>query len=404
MLRVISIPLFSSTAALLTAHLQISFKQLHSCLSILFIMGENIVDILRKFLAENVVFNRAFEAAFRIAKHLNVEQLNDPRFGINTFEDYINWYESTLKWIPFEDKTGRFIYDQIVLFYFVIDLPPVKYFQTPILPSSHHPWTWLSQWLIDYAKAVGTWMDTPESINDKTLATFYAPEIQADWHMKDYPIPPEGWRTFNEFFARKIDPSVRPIANPSDDRIIVQPADSAYGGCWNVDEKGCVTLKGLPWHIDQLLADTTFGPQFVGGVFTHSFLGPSDYHRQHAPVSGTVIEAKIIPGLCYLEVKLTDHPDKPGVKVCTPCRFISPAEGEFETKRGLEAPDTPGYQFIQSRGLILIDNPVLGLVAVLPIGMAQVSSVVLSVKKGDVVKKGDEISYFQLGGLKKVLR
>ena len=64
----------------------------------------------------------------------------------------------------------------------------------------------------------------------------------------------------------------------------------------------------------------------------------------------------------------------------------------------LGAPDTPGYQFIQARGLILIDNPVLGLVAVLPIGMAQVSSVVLSVNQGDVVEKGQEISCFQLGG------
>ncbi|KAL4244956.1 Phosphatidylserine decarboxylase-related [Abortiporus biennis] len=357
-------------------------------------MGENIVDVLRKFLSSNILFKQAFEAAFSIAKSYNVRQLEH----MKTFDEYIDFYESFLTWIPFEDKTGRYIYDQIVLFYFVIDLFPIKCFQTPILPSSHHPWTWLSQWLIDYAKAVGAWMDRPESITKETLATFYAPEIQKEWHMKDYPIPAGGWKTFNEFFARKIDPRVRPIARPSDDRIIVQPAESAYGGCWKVDEKGCVCLKGLMWSIDQLLADTSFGPQFAGGVFTHSFLAPSDYHRQHAPVSGKVVEAKIVPGLCYLEVILTDDPDRPGVKVCTPCRFISPPEGTFSNQDGIEAPDTPGYQFLQARGIVIIDNPVIGLVAVLPVGMAQVSSVVLSVKKGDVVKKGDEIGYFQLGG------
>lgn len=43
-------------------------------------------------------------------------------------------------------------------------------------------------------------------------------------------------------------------------------------------------------------------------------------------------------------------------------------------------------------------DPDLGLVAVLPIGMAQVSSVVLSVNAGDTVQKGQEISFFQLGG------
>ena len=62
-----------------------------------------------------------------------------------------------------------------------------------------------------------------------------------------------------------------------------------------------------------------------------------------------------------------------------------------------DAPDSPGYQFIQARGMVLIDSDI-GLVAVLPIGMAQVSSVVLSVKPGDYVEKGQEISRFQLGG------
>ncbi|CAF3564351.1 unnamed protein product [Fusarium graminearum] len=51
-----------------------------------------------------------------------------------------------------------------------------------------------------------------------------------------------------------------------------------------------------------------------------------------------------------------------------------------------------------TRGLCVIDNPVLGLVAVLPIGMAQVSSVKMTTQVGDKVKKGDEIFYFQFGG------
>ena len=47
---------------------------------------------------------------------------------------------------------------------------------------------------------------------------------------------------------------------------------------------------------------------------------------------------------------------------------------------------------------ITIRNPHLGLVTLLPIGMCQVSSVVLTVKAGDNIKKGDEVSYFQFGG------
>ena len=47
--------------------------------------------------------------------------------------------------------------------------------------------------------------------------------------------------------------------------------------------------------------------------------------------------------------------------------------------------------------MILIESEI-GLVAVLPIGMAQVSSVVLSVQAGDTAAKGREISKFQFGG------
>ena len=61
------------------------------------------------------------------------------------------------------------------------------------------------------------------------------------------------------------------------------------------------------------------------------------------------------------------------------------------------ASNTPGYQFVQTRALILIESEI-GLVAVMPIGMAQVASVVLSVKPGDYVQKGQELSYFQFGG------
>ena len=48
--------------------------------------------------------------------------------------------------------------------------------------------------------------------------------------------------------------------------------------------------------------------------------------------------------------------------------------------RLLEARDGTGYQFVQTRGLVVIDSPI-GLVACLPMGMAQVSSVVITAER-----------------------
>ena len=64
--------------------------------------------------------------------------------------------------------------------------------------------------------------------------------------------------------------------------------------------------------ISQLLDGTPYGDRFKGGQFIHSFLNAYDYHRQHAPVSGFIREAKVIPGLCYLEVKVTKDDKNPG--------------------------------------------------------------------------------------------
>ena len=62
-----------------------------------------------------------------------------------------------------------------------------------------------------------------------------------------------------------------------------------------------------------------------------------------------------------------------------------------------DAPDEAGYEFTQTRGLIVLDSPV-GLVAILPIGMAQVSSVNMVAVEGAYLNKGDEFGYFLFGG------
>ncbi|VDC00406.1 unnamed protein product [Peniophora sp. CBMAI 1063] len=349
---------------------------------------------------------------------------------------YIKILNDFVHWVPVEDKDGRTVYSFLCLFYLLLDHEAVVKYQAPIKPGEIAPWLWLSQWVIQYAKEVGKWMDTPMSLTEKSLQKF---KDSPPYNVGAYDEPDGGWETFNDFFARKFKdyPTQRPIASPSVDTVIVNPADSAFDGDWEVTGSGMdagVTfdVKGLHWTTNQLLDDlydgdgNAVGPQFAGGRFTHSFLGPTDYHRMHAPVSGKVVAAKVIPGLCHLEAVLKPKdpeadPKKPGAKpfelfmhrymrrvddksIPKEHRGIAPSAASVETfGTGMvpDAPNSPGYQFLQARGLVLIDTEGFGnfgLVAVLPIGMAQVSSVVLSVKKGQELKKGDEIAYFQLGG------
>jgi phosphatidylserine decarboxylase len=47
--------------------------------------------------------------------------------------------------------------------------------------------------------------------------------------------------------------------------------------------------------------------------------------------------------------------------------------------------------------MVVIDSPI-GLVACIPMGMAQVSSVVITAEVGKALHKGEELGYFQFGG------
>lgn len=134
---------------------------------------------------------------------------------------------------------------------------------------------------------------------------------------------------------------------------------------------------------DSLHADRTEVAVFplLGAV--DQFLNTTDYHRQHAPVGGKVIESREIQGVTYLGVQAV------------------PIEGDAKgrthiVRRKLNALDEPGYEFMQMRGLVVIQSKI-GKVAILPMGMAQVSSIVVTAKKGTTLAKGDEISYFQFG-------
>ncbi|KAI0642013.1 phosphatidylserine decarboxylase-domain-containing protein [Trametes meyenii] len=329
-------------------------------------MSSNLLQSLRDHLTTHPQVRADFETAFTEAKESGVTLFED--WDIDTLDDYLNYYERFLKWVPTEQQDGRAVYNHICFFYFVLDKWPMRIYQSPTLPSTHCPYTWISRWIIDYANEMGQFMDTPDSITEEAIKSFY---LAPSYHMQDY--EPEDWKTFNQFFARKINLERRPIYRPEDNHVIVSPADSTFDG-------------------------TDLRKKFEGGKFCHSFLGPNDYHRLHAPVSGKVIEARVIKGLCYLEVKVVVDP-KTGHRTLEMHRTFDHVAAPLDTINAtMEAPNEPGYQFIQARALILIETSEIGLVAVLPIGMAQVSSVVLSVKEGCEVKKGDEIAYFQLGG------
>ncbi|HET6763662.1 MAG TPA: phosphatidylserine decarboxylase [Longimicrobiaceae bacterium] len=334
-----------------------------------------VVKDLVKLIDDNG-WRKNFEEAVRTAGEYNIPELHD----IQSLDDYLAYMNGLLYWVPSENFEGREIYNRICKFYFILDQPSVRHLQNRVVPEPQAPpLTPLSNWMVEYARAMGAFLDTPESLTPESLKTFME---SPPYNMGDYIIPHGGFKTFNQLFARNFKPGKRPVAGVGDPRVIVSPADCTFAGQWEIRTDSGVTVKTLHWQISELLEGSPFKERFVNGTFMHAFLNTTDYHRQHAPVDGTVVEARVIPGQVYLNVI---------------AQAVGDGTHRLRAVRQFDAPDNAGYQFAQARGLIVLDSPI-GLVAVLPIGMAQVSSVIVTAEEGVTLRKGEEISYFQFGG------
>src|SRR6516164_906992 len=275
--------------------------------------------------------------------------------GLESTESLLAHLDDLVTAVPVEGETVS----KALKFYYIIDQAP----QDRLNRDES-----FNAWMKKYAKALGQFLDTPAS-----AAAIPSYAARPNYHIDEYVVGPSGWLTFNQFFAREVKPGKRPIAAPCDNKVIVSPADSVFLGTWDIDADSKVTAKGVTWPIAKLLDGSPYQDEFKNGIYTHSFLNVDDYHRYHVPVAGEIKEVRKIQGRVYLDV-------------------IRKADGSLQVIDG----DT--FQYNQERGLIVIDSPEVGLVAVLPIGMGTVSSVNLTPEVGARLRKGDEFGFFMFGG------
>lgn len=110
---------------------------------------------------------------------------------------------------------------------------------------------------------------------------------------------PAKYATFNDFFAREIKESARPIAEPENDLVVSSPADCRLTAWPTVDLATKYWIKGFGFTLARLLDNEDLATSFEGGSLMVARLAPQDYHRWHAPVSGIVTSIDDIPGAYY---------------------------------------------------------------------------------------------------------
>ena len=188
-----------------------------------------------------------------------------------------------------------------------------------------------------------------------------------------------GFKSWDDFFTRTFREGARPIEDRDDPFVINNVCESfPYALRENVQLIDEFWIKDHNYSLQHLFGPDMFetAERFVGGTVYQAFLSALSYHRWHSPVDGTVIATKNIPGT-YYSSSLCVGPDS-------------------------AAPDkSQGYICqVATRSIIVIeaDNPSIGLMCVVAVGMAEVSTCEITVSPGDVVQKGQEIGMFHFGG------
>ncbi len=107
--------------------------------------------------------------------------------------------------------------------------------------------------------------------------------------------PASEYTCFNDFFTRALIPEARPIADIRDH--VLCPADGAISQVGRIEDGRILQAKGQSYTAAELLGgDIELAERFDGGNFMTIYLSPSDYHRVHMPVAGTLSETSYIPG------------------------------------------------------------------------------------------------------------
>ena len=210
-----------------------------------------------------------------------------------------------------------------------------------------------------------------DAMNSKPMRNFVE-EFQCNPHEEYY-----GFKSWDDFFTREFRPGIRPVEAPEDDKIVVNACESApFRIARHVKRWDFFWIKKQRYSLEFMLNNSDLVQYFIGGTVYQAFLSATNYHRWHSPVSGIIHRTERVDGSYYSENhNIRDDPSAPNMSQGYLCQ-------------------------VAARAIIYIkaNNPHIGLMCFIAVGMAEVSSTEITVHVGDAVNKGDQLGMFHYGG------
>ena len=175
------------------------------------------------------------------------------------------------------------------------------------------------------------------------------------------------YKTFNQFFYRKLKPESRPFSEKIED--FVSPADGRILVYDKLDESTLLPVKGAVDTFNSLFNREI--SDFDGGKVAVVRLCPADYHRYHFPCAGKIGEVKKV-------------------------------KGGYHSVNPVALEQRPDLFCLNKREYTMIESETFGKVAYMEVGAFGVAGIEQTYK-GETVEKMDEKGYFKFGGSTVVL-
>lgn len=237
----------------------------------------------------------------------------------------------------------------------------------------------VAQWLKEYNTAWGEWLSSSDSWKDDYYQLALSDPL-FELHTDRYESP-DNWHNWNDFFARKLR---KPYTIHHTSYTFISPCDGV------IAEEGLIKTASIKNWLD-LLGDSPYRDVFADGETVHIVLDVFDYHRFHMPCDGAVLECKTIQGIHAGGGEII-WDEEQGRYRYVQCGVMD-------------------FQMLETRGVLIIDTPAYGKVAIVPVGVQQVSSVQWTFSHTPytihhtplILRQGDELGCFLFGGSDVVL-
>ncbi|MBO5619867.1 MAG: phosphatidylserine decarboxylase [Paludibacteraceae bacterium] len=334
---------------------------------------------MKSLMASNPDLRLLMQQSLAQAAVANPHRETNPVRTIDEWLAYIERFLHHMPWQTMDIGEGnsffRRIDQNIGYFYYLIDQPLDELKGLGYIYPSLQYEPRMAAWLKDYNTAWGEWLNSPDSWSDS-----YYNLARADARFElasDRYESPANWHSWNDFFTRRLSKSCPPVnrtfLSPSDGEIAFAPVKTASIANWL-----------------NLLGDNPYRKCFTGGETTHIVLDVFDYHRFHAPCDGTVLECNTVPGI---------HAGG-GVIIWD----------EVEHRYRYDQLGVTDFQMLETRGVLVMETPDWGKIALVAVGVQQVSSVLWthpalanskitnSLTRKITLHQGEELGSFRFGG------